>query len=156
MAQLLVLLANPNVTIENFRLRKANITLRNGNDVKSFIDSFMFPGPFVKVSLILTGRQIKKTKTSVVKNTLLPVYNEAFVFDVPVHRLSDVSLLLRVLNSQSTSSSNGSSEETQETRTIGKAIVGPDAKTSIGLHHWNCMMTTPRKPIAQWHPLIKT
>ena len=97
---------------------------------------------------MLAGRQMKKTKTSVAKNTLLPVYNEAFVFDVPIDRLSDVSLLVRVLD-------NGD-ETRSQTRTIGKSIVGPDAQTSIGLHHWNCMMTTPRKPIAQWHPLVKT
>ncbi|XP_078359910.1 synaptotagmin-6-like isoform X2 [Oculina patagonica] len=104
------------------------------------------PNPFVKVSLMLAGRQMKKTKTSVARNTLLPVYNEAFVFDVPIDRLSDVSLLVRVLD-------NG---DGKRPRTIGKSIVGPDAQTSIGLHHWNCMMTTPRKPIAQWHPLVKT
>lgn len=99
---------------------------------------------------MLAGRQMKKTKTSVARNTLLPVYNEAFVFDVPIDRLSDVSLLVRVLDS--------SAEEGKrpQIRAIGKSIVGPDAQTSIGLHHWNCMMTTPRKPIAQWHPLVKT
>lgn len=99
---------------------------------------------------MLAGRQMKKTKTSVARNTLLPVYNEAFVFDVPIDRLSDVSLLVRVLNTH-----QGDGRRPQ-TRTIGKTIVGPDAQTSIGLHHWNCMMTTPRKPIAQWHPLVKT
>lgn len=107
-------------------------------------------GPFVKVSLMLAGRQMKKTKTSVARNTLLPVYNEAFVFDVPIDRLSDVSLLVRVLNTHQRDGRR------PQTRTIGKTIVGPDAQTSIGLHHWNCMMTTPRKPIAQWHPLVKT
>lgn len=108
------------------------------------------PHPFIKVSLMLSGRQLKKTKTSVAKNTLVPVYNEAFVFDVPIDRLSDVSLLVRVLD---TNTEDGRRPQTQ---TIGKAIVGPDAQTSIGLHHWNCMMTTPRKPIAQWHPLVKS
>ncbi|XP_027056084.1 synaptotagmin-6-like [Pocillopora damicornis] len=108
------------------------------------------PHPFVKVSLMLSGRQLKKTKTSVAKNTLAPVYNEAFVFDVPIDRLSDVSLLVRMLDT------NTEDGRRPQTKTIGKAIVGPDAQTSIGLHHWNCMMTTPRKPIAQWHPLVKT
>lgn len=108
------------------------------------------PNPFVKVSLMLAGRQMKKTKTSVAKNTLFPVYNEAFVFDVPIDRLSDVSLLVRVLDSKAEEG------EQPQVRTIGKTVVGPDSQTSIGLHHWNCMMTTPRKPIAQWHPLLKS
>lgn len=108
------------------------------------------PNPVVKVSLMLAGRQMKKTKTSVAKNTLYPVYNEAFVFDVPLNRLSDVSLLVRVLDS------TVDEGERAQVRTIGKSVVGPDSQTSIGLHHWNCMMTTPRKPIAQWHPLLKS
>ncbi|KAJ7379294.1 Synaptotagmin-9 [Desmophyllum pertusum] len=99
---------------------------------------------------MLAGRQMKKTKTSVARNTLQPVYNEAFVFDVPIDRLSDVSLLVRMLDT------NTADGKRLQTRTIGKSVVGPDAQTSIGLHHWNCMMTTPRKPIAQWHPIVKT
>ena len=75
--------------------------------------------------------------------------NEAFAFDVPIDRLSNFSLVVRVLDS-------GDRVSLPQTRTNGKAIVGPDAQTSIGLHHWNCMMTTPRKPIAQWHLLVKT
>ena len=98
---------------------------------------------------MLAGRQIKKTKTSIAKKTLNPVYNEAFVFDVPVHRLSDVSLLVRVLDKDL------EEEETGSGRLLGKVVVGPDSHTSIGLHHWNCMMTAPRRPIAQWHPLLQ-
>ncbi|XP_031552154.1 synaptotagmin-6-like isoform X2 [Actinia tenebrosa] len=106
------------------------------------------PNPFAKVSLLVSGRQVKKTRTSIVRKTLQPVYNEAFVFDIPVHRLSDVSLLVRVLHSEA------QGEKDKDGKTIGKAVIGPDAKNSIGLHHWNCMMTSPRKPIAQWHPLM--
>ncbi|XP_032223540.2 synaptotagmin-10 isoform X2 [Nematostella vectensis] len=103
------------------------------------------PNPLVKVSLMVSGRQIKKTKTSVMHGTLRPVYNEAFVFDIPVERLSDVSLLVRMLHS-----------DENRCQTIAKTVVGPDSQTSIGLHHWNCMMTSPRKPIAQWHPLLNS
>lgn len=98
---------------------------------------------------MLSGRQIKKAKTSIARKALQPVYNEAFVFDIPVHRLSDVSLLVRVLNTEL-----DSDEAVISGKTIGKALIGPDARNSIGLHHWNCMMTSPRKPIAQWHPLL--
>lgn len=108
-------------------------------------------GAFVKVSLMLSGRQIKKTKTSVVHRTLAPVYNEAFVFDIPVKRLGDVSLVVRLLNVEPDKQGD---EQIRSGKTIGKATIGPDAKISIGLHHWNCMMTSPRKPIAQWHPLL--
>ncbi|KAJ3602954.1 hypothetical protein NHX12_030698 [Muraenolepis orangiensis] len=35
---------------------------------------------------------------------------------------------------------------------IGKIFVGSKA-TGLGLKHWSDMLTNPRRPIAQWHPL---
>ncbi|KAM3187078.1 hypothetical protein ACTXT7_003043 [Hymenolepis weldensis] len=39
--------------------------------------------PYVKLSLMLQGRRIKKKKTTIKKCTLNPYYNESFSFDVP-------------------------------------------------------------------------
>lgn len=57
-----------------------------------------FPDPYVKVYLICQGKRIKKKKTSVKKNTLCPVYNEALVFDVPSENIDDVSLIVKVID----------------------------------------------------------
>lgn len=54
--------------------------------------------PYVKVYLICQGKRIKKKKTSVKKNTLCPVYNEALVFDVPSENIDDVSLIVKVID----------------------------------------------------------
>lgn len=54
--------------------------------------------PYVKVYLICQGKRIKKKKTTVKKNTLCPVYNEALVFDVPAENVEDVSLLVKVID----------------------------------------------------------
>lgn len=57
-----------------------------------------FSDPYVKVSLMCEGKRIKKRKTSVKKNTLNPVYNEALVFDVPQENVDDVYLVVKVID----------------------------------------------------------
>jgi len=52
----------------------------------------------VKVYLLCQGKRIKKKKTTVKKNTLYPVYNEALVFDVPADNIEDVSLVVKVID----------------------------------------------------------
>lgn len=54
--------------------------------------------PYVKVYLLCQGKRIKKKKTTVKKNTLYPVYNEALVFDVPSDNIEDVSLIVKVID----------------------------------------------------------
>ena len=44
------------------------------------------------------GKRIKKRKTSVQKNTLHPVFNEALVFDVPQENVEDIYLLVKVVD----------------------------------------------------------
>lgn len=58
----------------------------------------MFSDPYVKVSLMCQGKRIKKKKTSVKKNTLNPVYNEAIVFDVPQENVEEVGLIVKVID----------------------------------------------------------
>ena len=54
--------------------------------------------PYVKVALMCQGKRIKKKKTSVKKNTLFPVYNEAIVFDVPHENVEEVSIVIKVID----------------------------------------------------------
>ncbi|KAH0617035.1 hypothetical protein JD844_028620 [Phrynosoma platyrhinos] len=54
--------------------------------------------PYVKVSLMCDGRRLKKRKTTIKKNTLNPVYNEAIVFDIPPENVDQVSLSIAVMD----------------------------------------------------------
>lgn len=58
----------------------------------------MLSDPYVKVYLLCQGKRIKKKKTSVKKNCLCPIYNEALVFDVPAENIEDVSLIIKVID----------------------------------------------------------
>ena len=67
------------------------------NDVFSF---FFFIDPYVKIYLVNNGQRVAKKKTHVKKRTLNPVFNESFVFDLPVNapNLENISLEFLVLD----------------------------------------------------------
>ncbi|XP_078000610.1 synaptotagmin-6-like [Glandiceps talaboti] len=101
--------------------------------------------PYVKISLMCQGKRLKKKKTTVKKNTLNPVYNEAIVFDVPPEHMDMITLLIAVVDY----------DRVGHSELIGVCEVGPNSP-GLGGDHWNDMITQPRRPIAQWHQLQET
>ncbi|XP_076179399.1 synaptotagmin-10 [Ptiloglossa arizonensis] len=101
--------------------------------------------PYVKVYLLCQGKRIKKKKTTVKKNTLFPVYNEVLVFDVPADNIEDVSLIIKVIDYDRIGSN-----ELMGCTAIGSSFIG------VGRDHWLEMLDNPRKPVAQWYPLLET
>uniref|UniRef100_A0A4W3GBG3 Synaptotagmin-C-like n=1 Tax=Callorhinchus milii TaxID=7868 RepID=A0A4W3GBG3_CALMI len=100
--------------------------------------------PYVKASLICDGRRLKKRKSSMKKNTLNPVYNEALVFDIPNENMEHVNVIIAVMDYDCI----GHNE------VIGMCRVGNDCD-GPGREHWNEMLGNPRKPIEQWHQLVE-
>ncbi|KAK9409985.1 synaptotagmin-9-like [Crotalus adamanteus] len=100
--------------------------------------------PYVKVSLMCEGRRLKKRKTSIKRNTLNPVYNEAIVFDVPPESIDQIHLSIAVMDY----------DRVGHNEVIGVCQVGNEAE-SLGRDHWNEMLSYPRKPIARWYPLAE-
>ncbi|XP_011299750.1 synaptotagmin-10 [Fopius arisanus] len=101
--------------------------------------------PYVKIYLLCQGKRIKKKKTTVKKNTLFPVYNESLVFDVPADNVEDVSLIVKVIDYDRIGSN-----ELMGCTAVGASFIG------IGRDHWLEMLDNPRKPVAQWYPLMET
>nr|ABR68850.1 synaptotagmin [Platynereis dumerilii] len=98
--------------------------------------------PYVKLSLMLNGKRIKKKKTTIKKCTLNPYYNESFTFEVPFEQIQKVTLIITVVDYDRI----GTSEP------IGRVVLGCNA-TGTELRHWSDMLANPRRPIAQWHTL---
>lgn len=98
--------------------------------------------PYVKLSLLLNGKRVKKKKTTMKKQTLNPYYNESFTFDVPFEHIQKVSLVVTVVDYDRISASDP----------IGQVTLGCNS-TESGLRHWKDMLANPRRPIAQWHVL---
>ena len=51
---------------------------------------FLGADPYVKISLMLNGKRVKKKKTTIKKCTLNPYYNESFTFEVPFEQIQVV------------------------------------------------------------------
>lgn len=54
--------------------------------------------PYVKVTIVSKGKRLKKKKTSVMKNTLHPVFNESMLFDIPQDQIDNVDMVVKVID----------------------------------------------------------
>ncbi|XP_061466112.1 synaptotagmin-8 [Rhineura floridana] len=106
------------------------------------MDAHGLSDPYVKVQLILNKKKWKKKKTSVKKNTLSPYFNEAFVFEVPFNLIQNVDLVISVWDR----------DKMTKDDQIGKLFLSCRA-TGNQLRHWSDMLSSPRRPVAQWHSL---
>ncbi|XP_033098526.1 synaptotagmin-12-like [Anneissia japonica] len=100
--------------------------------------------PFVKVYLLQDGKKISKKRTSVKRSESCPIYNEAMIFSAPASLLE--ALTIRITVAENILSSKAPS--------VGHVLIGPSSG-GAALVHWQQMMSSPRKPIAMWHPLQK-
>uniref|UniRef100_T1IQ10 C2 domain-containing protein n=1 Tax=Strigamia maritima TaxID=126957 RepID=T1IQ10_STRMM len=80
-----------------------------------------------------------------IKGTLNPVYNEAFVFDVPSQNIDDVSLQIKVIDYDRIGSN-----ELMGCCNVGPRVIG------TGGDHWIEMLANSRRPVAQWYPMHET
>ncbi|XP_049938971.1 synaptotagmin-10-like [Schistocerca serialis cubense] len=121
---------------------RLTVTIIKGRNLKA-MDITGSSDPYVKVYLLCEGKRIKKKKTTVKKATLCPVYNEALVFDVPAENIEDVSLIVNVIDYDRIGPN-----ELMGCTAIGASFIG------VGRDHWLEMLDNPRKPVAQWYPLL--
>ncbi|XP_058243842.1 synaptotagmin-1b [Hemibagrus wyckioides] len=98
--------------------------------------------PYVKIHLIQNGKRLKKKKTTIKKNTLNPYYNESFSFEVSSEQIQKVQIVVTVLDY----------DKIGKNDTIGKILVGTNS-SGTEQRHWEDMLASPRRPIAQWHAL---
>ncbi|GAA6065794.1 synaptotagmin-1b [Tachysurus ichikawai] len=98
--------------------------------------------PYVKIHLMQNSKRLKKKKTTIKKNTLNPYYNESFSFEVSSEQIQKVQIVVTVLDY----------DKIGKNDTIGKILVGMNS-SGTEQRHWEDMLASPRRPIAQWHAL---
>ena len=97
----------------------------------------------MKITLLLNEKPAKTKKTSVKKNTIDPVFNESFSFNLTPEQLEVTSLAITVWDYNSKSQNDF----------VGRNVLGKFATGPHEITHWNRMLRSPRSPVAQWHTL---
>jgi hypothetical protein len=98
--------------------------------------------PYVKVGIISKGKRLKKKKTSVMKNTLHPVFNESMLFDISQDQIEQVDMVVKVIDY----------DRVGQNELIGCVGIGPTF-SGVGRDHWFRMIENPRKPMTQTYYL---
>ncbi|EDO43704.1 predicted protein, partial [Nematostella vectensis] len=98
--------------------------------------------PYVKMYIMHKDRRLDKKKTTIKRRTRDPVWNESFIFDVPLDKIRDLTFVFNVMDY----------DRITQNELIGQVILGYRT-TGSSLRHWTEMMNNPRKPVAQWHRL---
>ncbi|XP_069582194.1 synaptotagmin-11 [Ranitomeya imitator] len=99
--------------------------------------------PYVKVNVYYGRKRIAKKKTHVKKCTLSPVFNESFIYDIPIDLLPDISIEFLVIDF----------DRTTKNQVVGRLILGAHSVTADGIEHLREVCDNPRKLIAKWHSL---
>ena len=99
--------------------------------------------PYVKVYILHKDKKHDKWKSTVKWNTLLPIFNEPFQFDISNLNVLDLSLEFVVMDYDRFSKDN----------VVGQVLVGPNAKDEMGQTHWEELISNPNQPISRWHAI---
>ncbi len=100
--------------------------------------------PYVKLYLLHKGVRQAKWKTSVKRNTLTPVFNESFQFDVSQMELADVALEAVVMDYDRFSRND----------LVGEAFIGDHVLTASGRSHWAEVTSFPCVSVSRWHSIL--
>ncbi|XP_066186423.1 synaptotagmin-17 [Sylvia atricapilla] len=99
--------------------------------------------PFVKIQLVHGLKLTKTKKTSCMRGTIDPFYNESFSFKVPQEELENASLVFTVYGHNMKSSNDF----------IGRIVIGQYSTGAPESNHWRRMLSAHRTAVEQWHSL---
>ena len=101
--------------------------------------------PYVKVNLWHRGVCHSKWKSSVKKQSVNPVFNERFHFDVSKMSLENITLEFIVM---------GHDRFSRDTM-IGAVAVGDDVLEDLCKAHWEEFVGSPNHSVSRWHKMTK-
>ena len=100
--------------------------------------------PYVKIYLMCEGRRLAKWKTCVKRNTLLPIFNEKFMFNVSTMDLKDIVLEVKVMDYDRFSRND----------LMGVVLIGENVQQETGRVHWAEMISSVNQAVSHWHPIL--
>lgn len=105
--------------------------------------AFLKADPYVKVSIIYNGKRLKKKKTTVLRNTINPVFNEALTFDISRDMLKHSIIEFLVMHDNLL----GANE------LLGRAVIGNSHEVRIEEKQFFDEIFRTKSATAQWIPL---
>ena len=100
--------------------------------------------PYVKVTLLSSGREIARKRSSVKMKCIDPVWNEAMVFEIESSRIKCIQILFTLMDYN----------HYMPNKTIGRVSIGSKS-TDMGIKHYIKMLSNPGTAIAMWHTVVK-
>lgn len=100
--------------------------------------------PYVRLNMVHENKNLKSRKSSIMRNTINPVYNEQFNFNIlSLDVLKESSLVISVWNHHAG----------VRDAFMGRVVLGKNSSGQYETNHWNRMLQCHRQPAAQWHTL---
>lgn len=100
--------------------------------------------PYVKVYMLHKQRRLDKWKSTTRKNTLAPVFNEPFEFDITGMDVKDVCLEIFIMDH----------DRFRKNDVIGIVYVGLHGPSDSGTSHFNEVLSSLGQQVTHWHHLI--
>ena len=112
----------------------------------AFVHMYYFENtdPYVKVYMLHKHRRLDKWKSTTKKNTLSPVFNEPFEFDMTGMDMRDVCLEIFIMDH----------DRFRKNDVIGIVYVGLHVPSDSGTSHFNEVLSNLGQQISHWHHLI--
>ena len=95
-------------------------------------------------TILETSEACYRRKTKGCRKNNSYIFNEKLVFEVDSEALTNATLTFEV--------SRGDSKLRYETK-VGVIKLGLDSSQALEMRHWDEMLATPQKQIAEWHQL---
>ena len=105
----------------------------------------MSPDPYVKIRLFKNGRLNQKWKSKVKRNTLIPIFNEPFQFDLSEMHPKQVALDILMMNCDPFSRIND---------VVGAVYIGAQVPHDTGRQHWEQIISQPNATASSWHAIL--
>ncbi len=103
----------------------------------------MLADPYIKIRIHYQKRIIDKWKSSVKRNTLIPVFNEAFEFDISGKDIEEITMEVLVMDYDRFSKDD----------IVGRIHLGYGSEGEQGQRHWRDMINSSPQVISQWHTI---
>ena len=87
---------------------------------------------------------MKKWKSSIKQNTLTPIFNESFQFEVSGMHIADVAMEIVVMDN----------DKLSKDTTTGVVYMGEAVPHHTGRQHWRQILAHPHVHISNWHPIL--